>query len=45
MSGNNRIANGKVAQSKTKGKAFLTELYDEYQPEKLANEGLDGEDE
>lgn len=38
MSGINRIINGKVAQSKSKGKKFVEELNKAFAPEAIAKE-------
>lgn len=43
MAGNNRIASGKVSQTKSKGAAFLKEYQEAFSPEKLAKE--DGKEE
>jgi hypothetical protein len=39
MSGASRLANGEVAQKKSKGEAFKKDLYEEFSPESLVNEG------
>ena len=39
LSGASKLANGEVAQRKSKGEAFKKDLYEEFSPETLANEG------